>query len=136
MRNLALPLLFALAAACSESPTAVPAAQADEAVAVATRKAVARIVFIDKEHACECTQKAIDNTLAALNGVFGGKTLPIERIHLDTQRERLGDYVKLRALVAVPALYLFDADGGLVEVLQGESDEAKLRTYLDSHPPE
>lgn len=139
MRTLPLLLLVVLALGCNDAPagaapgtsTAAVAAPAAAPAPAPARRAVAKIVFVDKEHACECTQKAIDATATALAAVLAGKPVPVERVHLDTQRDQVAAYVKLRPLVALPALYLFDEAGGLVEVVQGESDEAKLRPFVN-----
>lgn len=140
MRILILSILLVSSAAfgCSASgaepggttPTVVSVAQPQTAPSPQKRD-VAKIVFVGKENCCECTQKAIDNTRAALDAVLAGKPLPVERFNFDTQPDKVGAFLSLRRMVAVPALYLFDKDGGLIDVLQGESDEAKLRTYLN-----
>lgn len=135
---LSIVLVSSLAIGCS-APGAEPGAATPPAASVEQprtapspqQREVAKVVFIGKENCCECTQKAIDNTRAALDAVLAGKPLPVERFNFDTQPENVGAFLSLRRMVAVPALYLFDKDGGLIDVLQGESDEAKLRTYLN-----
>ena len=90
-----------------------------------------RIVFVDKEHACQCTQKRVDDSWAALQAALAGKQPPtIERFHVDSQPEQVESYVKMRAMVAVPALYFIDAKGGLVELLQGEVTQAQVEAVL------
>lgn len=113
------------------APTAVaPAAAPTAAPAPAASSRIARVVFLDKEHACECTQKAIDASWAALQAALEKGPLPVERIHLDTQDTMAAIYKAKRPLIAVPGLYLLAADDSVVELLQGEVAVEKIRAAL------
>lgn len=111
--------------AAAVAPTPPP-----PAAAAAAASKVARVVFLDKEHACDCTQKAIDASWAALQTAIQGTSMPVERIHLDTQDTMAALYKAKRPLVSVPGLYLLGADDSLVELLQGEVTAEKIRTAL------
>jgi hypothetical protein len=121
--------------ASGESSRAQPAPSAAGQPASASAspgaRAVARIVFIDQEQACECTRNRIDGSWTALQAALGeGSGVAVERIHRDTQEEQAEEYRMLRPLVTVPGIYLLDENGAILELLQGEVTEAQLRAAL------
>ena len=107
-------------------------AEADDAVPVeAKAQTVAKVVFIDMEKSCECTRKRIDGSWKALQDALGDRSdVAVERIHVDTQGGQADPYRKLRPMVTVPAIYLLDAGGAVVDLLQGEvtADQIKAKT--------
>jgi len=129
------------AAAAAPAPAATEAAApgletgADPAAATAAAPApkpgVARIVFIDQAECCDCTRKRIDTTWGALHAAFDGTpAIPIERIHLDTQKDATAPYTALEPILAAPAIYFFDGAGNLLKMLQGEVSEVDIRDVL------
>jgi hypothetical protein len=134
---LALPLAL-IAGGCKESrASAETAASVTQAASVAPATAkqpavtTSQIVFIDKEHGCQCTAKRVDTAWMALQTAIAGKVTPsVERIHVDTQAELAAPYGKLRPMMAVPALYFLDAKLGLVELLQGEVTVDQIQAVL------
>ena len=110
--------------ACSQSSAAEK--EPAKAPAVAAIRA-ARIVFIDKEKPCACTQKKIDASWAALQAGIASAKLPVERIHFDTQSAQAQPYQSKRPVMALPALYFLDSKGEVLEMLQGEVTEAQVR---------
>ena len=124
------------AAQPSSGPAADPAtgpAAADPAGAAAVStpaSRVARVVFLDKENCCACTQRAQDASWTALQGALGGAAIPVERIHVDTQAEQAAPYRSLRPMMAAPGIYFLDAAGGLIEQLQGEVTADQVRAVL------
>lgn len=93
--------------------------------------AVARIVFVDQEECCACTRDRTDATWAALQGALGSQPqVPVERIHSDTQAEAAGPYLAMQPMMVVPGLYFLDAEGQLVEMLQGELTAEAIGTLL------
>lgn len=111
--------------AAPQSAAATPASARDSAD-------VARIVFIDQEQACECTRNRITTSWDALQAALGeGSGLEIERIHRDTQADQADAYRLLRPMVTVPGIYLLDAEGAVIELLQGEITEEQFRAALD-----
>lgn len=95
--------------------------------------AVARIVFIDQEQACECTQDRINGSWTALQAALGQDSgIAVERIHRDTQEEQAEAFRMLRPMVTVPGIYLLDQNGAIVELLQGEVTEEQVRAALGS----
>jgi hypothetical protein len=136
-------LLLSLALAtvvtgCNESKaSSAPAVSATSAVLAApaaatqTKAKTERIVFVDKEHACDCTKKRVDGSWAALQAALGDKpAAPVERLHADTQQDQVEPYNAMKAMVALPALYFIDAKGGLVELLQGEVTKEQIQAVL------
>jgi len=137
MRPIAILVTVFLLAGCSSSGKPGPAAPAPAPVAapaVATAPTatppVAKIVFIDKERACECTQKAIDASWTALQAALQGASVPVERIHMDTQEAFAEGYKAKRPMMAVPGLYFLADDGAVLELLQGEVTTDKIRATL------
>ena len=97
----------------------------------AATAAVARVVFVGKENACQCTRKAIDASWKALEAALGPHNrIPVEQVKVDTESDRVAPYRAKRAFMALPAMYFFDAAGGLVEMLQGEVTEEQVRAVL------
>ena len=95
------------------------------------KAAVAKIVFVDQEVCCKCTRERIDNTWAELTKALeGGPEVPVERIHADSQEEQAKPYLDMRPLMVAPGLYFLDADGGLVEILQGELTAGQIAAVL------
>ncbi|HEY3359248.1 MAG TPA: cytochrome c biogenesis protein CcdA [Polyangia bacterium] len=110
---------------------AAPAATAAPATAPAAKPRVARIVFVGKQNACDCTRKAIDAGVQALAAALGpGNRIPVERLQLDTQEDKVAPYRTRRAFVALPAVYLIDETDSLVEMFQGEVTKEQLEPLL------
>jgi hypothetical protein len=92
---------------------------------------VARIVFIGKAKACDCTRKRVDDSFAALQGALADhKDIPVERLTVDIDEAKVAVYKKMRAIMALPAIYLLDGAGGLVEMLQGELSTKQLQAAI------
>lgn len=83
---------------------------------------VAKIAFIDQEECCDCTRKRIDGSWAALQKALEGRVpaIPIERIHHDKETDKAESFKLMKPYVVVPAVYILNADGALIEQLQGE----------------
>lgn len=118
-----------------------PAATVTPAPASASRPAtkqpapvaatIARIVFVDKKQCCDCTRDRIAKSWKALTDAMGSPpSPPVERIHLDTQAARAAPYIKQRAIMVPPAIYFFDQQGKLVQMLQGELKSAQIKKIL------
>lgn len=116
-------------AAAAGSPEQSQSAQPTSAAP--SKPAVARLAFLDKAEACECTQKTINKGWGALQAALGsGNPLPVDRIHIDTQADQAAPLLAQRKIVAVPALYVLDASGNVLEMFQGEIEEAEVRKAL------
>jgi len=97
----------------------------------AKKSPVARLAFLDKADACECTQKTINKGWDALQAALGpGNPMPVDRIHVDTQAGQAAPLLAQRKIVAVPALYLLDANGFVIDMLQGNLEESDVRKAL------
>lgn len=94
-------------------------------------RVVAKIVFVGQEECCKCTRERIDGTWNELTAALGeGSELPVERIHGDSQAALAQPYLDLRPMMVAPGLYFLDADGGLIEMLQGELTQAQIAEVL------
>jgi hypothetical protein len=124
-----------MAATCNSSKAAPPAASAAKVVPAASAKPadskVTKIIFVGKEHACDCTRKSVDAGWAALQKALGTPAkLPVERFQVDTEGDKVAPYRAMRPMMALPAIYFLDAKGGLVELLQGDVDETQIATVM------
>ena len=91
------------------------------ATTAAQKTKVTKIVFVGKEHACDCTRTRVDEAWKVLQQALGKPTkLPVQRLRIDTQAENVAPYQKLRPIIALPAMYFLDSKNKVVEVLQGE----------------
>lgn len=119
--------------ACSRVETSPAPASSSSANATLppTHSAVQSIAFVDQEEACECTRKRINDTWAALQAAMKQtREVPVQRIHRDTQPGDVAPLQARRAFVAVPAIYLLDAAGEVIDVLQGEVTDKELAAAL------
>ena len=132
MRSLALVPFILLATTACEQAKAPPAQPTSSTVAaVASAPKVAKVVFIDKENACDCTKKRIDGTWTALQAALGTPAkLPIERIHIDTQAAQAEAYTLLKPLMVPPGVYLVDSRDAVIEMLQGEVTAEQIAALL------
>ena len=104
------------------------------AAAPSARSKLARIVFVDKQQCCQCTQSRIDASWSSLQGALAGRdgVLPVERLHVDTQAALVEKYRDQRPFMVIPAIYLLDGSGKVVELLQGELTQAQVSAALES----
>ncbi len=95
------------------------------------KSAIARLAFIDKADACDCTRNSIGKGWSSLQTVLGtSNPMPVDRIHTNTQTDPAAPLLNQRKIVAVPAVYLLDANGFVIDVLQGDLQETDLRKAL------
>ncbi|MBI5533293.1 MAG: hypothetical protein HY898_11290 [Deltaproteobacteria bacterium] len=121
-------LLLALAG-CSRTVDATPSPSSSTASPAAStaRPTVARIAFVDQEEACECTRKRINESWAALQAAMKqSREVPVQRIHRDTQPVDVAPLSAKRAFIAVPAIFLLDGSGEVIDMLQGEVTDKEL----------
>jgi hypothetical protein len=130
---------LAFAASCAPKPEA-PAppetrkeAAAKVAAAAPAPKEVAKIVFVDQVEACKCTTKRIAESWQALVAVVGDPpSVPVERVHLDTEQEKADVYEEMRPLVVPPGIYFLDENEALIELLQGEVKAEQIAAILNN----
>lgn len=117
-------------AASVSASAAVVGSAASAAVLAATNNSTAqvvRIVFVGKEHACDCTRKKVDTALAALQQVLGNPyKIPVEMLKVDMEEDKVLPYRKQKPMMAVPAIYFVDAKGSVIDMLQGEITEEQI----------
>lgn len=126
-------LMMGISWASGATPGKTPGTVEDGSTeSASTTKPVAKIVFLDKENCCKCTGERTEKSWNALQAALKAKTasVPVERVHVDTQAEQAGTYKALKPMVTVPALYFLDADGNLVDMLQGEVTQAQVEKLL------
>jgi hypothetical protein len=116
--------------------TVASAAQSAAAATTVTspvQSQVTKVVFIDKQEACDCTRARVTKGWDALQAALGGKSTPtVERLYMDTQPDQVGPYREMRPMMAVPALYFLNASGTLVDQLQGELTTQQIQAVLGS----
>jgi hypothetical protein len=96
-----------------------------------TKAAISRIVFVDQEKCCGCTRERIDKSWKALIEVVGYPPTPdVERLHMDSQAAEVAPYTKQKPIMVPPAIYFFDAQNRLVQVLQGEVEAEQIKKVL------
>lgn len=131
MRSLVLvPLLLVVATSCDQAKTPAAQATATSTAATTTASKIEKVVFIDQENACDCTNKRIEGTWTALQSVLGKPALPVERIHVDTEKAKAETYTMLRPLMVPPGIYFVDAGDAVVEMLQGEVTADQIAAVL------
>jgi hypothetical protein len=117
-------------AASGEAPASTANAFAAASATPSATK-VTKVVFVGKEHACDCTRKAVDAGWAALQNALGTPAkLPVERLQIDTEGSRVEPYRKQKPIMALPALYFLDGTQVVLELLQGEFTEAQVAAVL------
>jgi hypothetical protein len=136
LRNLALSCLAVAVLAtwpgCHRSQ-AQPSASAPATTKAAPAKTLTKIVFVDKEHACDCTRKAVDAGWAALQKALETPNkLPVQRFHVDTQAAQVDPYRSQKAIMAMPAIYFVDEKESVLDMLQGEVTEAQIQPVLSA----
>jgi hypothetical protein len=128
--------LVVAASGCQQAQAPSTQGASSSTAVVAVKPKVARVVFIDKENACDCTKKRIDGTWAALQTALGTTaTLLVERIHLDTQASQAEAYTLLKPLMVPPGVYFVDARDSVIEMLQGEVTAEQIGTILKNIQP-
>ena len=92
---------------------------------------VVKVVFVGKEHACDCTRKKVDTALAALHKVLGTPPkIPVEMLQADTEEEKVEPYRKQKPMMALPAIYFVDGKSGVMELLQGEITAEQIAAVI------
>ena len=134
-------LCFSLAAlGCERSRAAPGVAGTTSAVQAAAAKPttpkVTRIIFVGKEHACDCTRKTVDAGWAALQQALGTPAkVPVERLQIDTQGDKVAPYRQQKPMMALPAIYFVDGKDKVLELLQGEVTAEQIVAGLDAKQP-
>jgi hypothetical protein len=91
----------------------------------------AKIVFIDKEHACDCTRKRVEQAWTTLQSALGtAAALPVQRLHIDTQAAEAAAYTNAKPLMVPPGIYFVDSQGAVIEMLQGEVEAKEIQAAL------
>jgi hypothetical protein len=116
-----LPLCLLLATfGCDRARASSDADRTGTVSAKQTAAKVVRIVFVGKEHPCDCTRKTIDAGWAALEQALGSPPkLPVERIQIDTQPDKVEPYRSQKPVMALPGIYFVDGKNTVLELLQG-----------------
>lgn len=107
------------------------AAQTSQAAESTAATKVARVVFVGKQNACDCTRRTVDAGWTALQKALGTPAkLPVERLQIDTEGEKVAPYRKQKPMMALPAIYFVDGKNVVLELLQGEVSEAQIAAAL------
>lgn len=98
-----------------------PGAKCESPSSAAAASTVTKIVFVGKEHACDCTRGRVDTAWAVLQKALGATSkVPVERLQIDTEGDKVAPYRQQKAMMALPAIYFLNAKNEVVELLQGE----------------
>jgi hypothetical protein len=101
-----------------QQPDSRPAAQPKPQLLTSD---VSRMVFIGLEKACGCVLNRINDCWSNLQAATQKKyAVSIERVNMDTHRAEAMAYRAKKPFTALPAIYLFDKSGKLLDLLQGE----------------
>ena len=94
---------------------------------------VKRIVFLDKESCCDCTRKRQDITWDNLQAALAAAPVKpaVEVIHLDSQADQAAVYTDLEPVMVPPALYFFDHEELLLDMVQGEIAQDQIEKILN-----
>lgn len=132
--------LSALATGCKQEVAASrqgaaasrQAASASEPVSTAaTGSTIARVVFVGKQNACDCTRRRVEASWAALQQALGTPAkLPVERLQIDVDGAKVAPYTKQNAVMALPAIYFVDGEARVVKLLQGEVTDTQIAAAL------
>jgi hypothetical protein len=116
----------------AQGATAESAAKAQQPPTAAPAQAKAtKVVFVGKEHACACTKKTVDAGWAMLQKVLGTPAkLPVERLAVDTEADKVAPYRQQKPVMALPAIYFVDSKGAVIEMLQGEVTAEQIAAVL------
>jgi hypothetical protein len=135
LTSLLIGFVLSFAATGCNNPSSAAAqtssTQTAQAAETAAATKVARVVFVGKENACDCTRKRVEAGWAALQKALGtpAKVL-VERLQIDTQGDKVEPYRKQKPMMALPALYFVDGKNVVLELLQGEVTEAQVTDTL------
>ena len=91
---------------------------------------VSRIVFIDLMKSCKCTRNMIVASWKVIKAALGKKALPIERIHMDTQKSKAELFRSKRPFMVLPAIYFLDKRGEVIKMLQGQVSQRLVEKAL------
>jgi hypothetical protein len=128
---LSLAMIVAVAACERTKPDSAQVAASTPGATPAATK-ITKIVFVGKEHACDCTRKSVDAGWAALQKALGTPAkLPVEQLQIDTEGDKVAPYRSQQAIMALPAIYFVDGKSAVVELLQGEVTEAQIAAVLN-----
>ncbi len=95
---------------------------------------VDKIVFVGKAKACDCTKETIATSWSALKEALAkGEDLPITKLQVDKDSEKVAVYRDQDALMAIPGIYLVSGESKVLELLQGEVTASQIGTALAHH---
>lgn len=117
------------------APAAAPAQAAPAATGngpAASAGKVASIVVLEKQEACECTKTRQQKSWDALQQAMkdAGYAPAVTKIFTDSQAEEAELYKTMRPTMVTPALYFFDSQQNLLEMLQGELEVSAISKVL------
>ena len=94
------------------------------------------IVFIDKKYACPCTESRINSSWKTLQqSLKDHNNIRVMRIHFDTDKQLAEQYMALKPLMVLPGIYFLNAQGKVVELLQGEVQLNQIMATLKKNAP-
>jgi hypothetical protein len=124
-------VVSALACRSKSTAEAAPVASVAKPNPPPGKAKLAKVVFVDKQNACPCTRKRVDDSWTALQTALGTPNkLPVERYYVDTQPAETAPYVNAQPLMVPPGIYFVDEQQKVREMLQGEVTAAQIAAVL------
>ena len=95
---------------------------------------LANLVFIGKKKACECTKTRCQDGLVAVQGALkeAGVDVPIIELFTDVDGPAVEKYRSQKPFVMVPAVYLCNAEGVMLEMVQGDLTVSMVKQKINS----
>lgn len=88
---------------------------------------VGKIVFVGMSSGCPCTMNKVSAGWDALQAALKENgQVPVERLAVDTDREKVNTLRTERRFVALPAVYFYNPEGKLVAMLEGDLNSADI----------
>ena len=60
----------------------------------------------------------------------GHSDIKVEKLRVDEDVAQVGIYRSMKPIMVIPAIYLLDGDGKLIEMLQGQVTAAQVRKVI------
>jgi hypothetical protein len=96
-----------------------------------SKSKVSKVVFVGQKDCCKCTRNRIGKSWAALQEALGPKPIiPVQRLQIDVDEPKVGEFEKLGKFMVIPALYFLSEKGELVKLLQGEVTREQVAEVL------
>jgi hypothetical protein len=95
------------------------------------RTQVAKIVFLDRLDGNADAKARLDGIWSEVQAALEGwPEVNVERIHIDAEPRQSSKFLEMRSVDKPPGLFFLDADGALLEMVEGEIRANQIREIL------